>query len=124
MCNGSNNTPDLRDKFVIGAGNKYEPMLTGGAEQIILQSSNLPSNALSSLGSSWIISGNYNNYSEYSFGNTTTYEKQWYTRTSGGGGENMQFMRSLSNILTSSGWNNVPIDIKPPYFALAYIMNL
>jgi microcystin-dependent protein len=31
LCNGSNGTPDLRDKFVIGAGNSYSLSATGGA---------------------------------------------------------------------------------------------
>lgn len=25
LCNGSNGTPDLRDKFIVGAGNTYNP---------------------------------------------------------------------------------------------------
>jgi hypothetical protein len=32
LCNGSNGTPDLRDKFVIGAGATYSPGGTGGTE--------------------------------------------------------------------------------------------
>jgi len=31
LCNGSNGTPDLRDKFVVGAGSTYNPNDTGGA---------------------------------------------------------------------------------------------
>ena len=31
FCNGSNGTPDLRDKFVVGAGTTYNPADTGGA---------------------------------------------------------------------------------------------
>jgi microcystin-dependent protein len=31
LCNGTNNTPDLRDKFVIGAGSTYNPDATGGS---------------------------------------------------------------------------------------------
>lgn len=30
LCNGENNTPDLRDRFVLGAGNEYEVGATGG----------------------------------------------------------------------------------------------
>jgi len=30
LCDGNNDTPDLRDKFVIGAGNSYAPDNTGG----------------------------------------------------------------------------------------------
>jgi len=30
LCNGSNGTPDLRDKFIVGAGDSYNPADTGG----------------------------------------------------------------------------------------------
>jgi len=30
LCDGNNGTPDLRDKFVIGAGSTYNPADTGG----------------------------------------------------------------------------------------------
>lgn len=31
ICDGSNGTPDLRDRFVVGAGSTYSPSGTGGA---------------------------------------------------------------------------------------------
>lgn len=31
LCDGSNGTPDLRDRFVVGAGVSYSPDDTGGA---------------------------------------------------------------------------------------------
>lgn len=31
LCDGQNSTPDLRNKFVIGAGDDYNPGATGGA---------------------------------------------------------------------------------------------
>ena len=31
LCDGTNGTPDLRDKFIIGAGGTYSPGSTGGA---------------------------------------------------------------------------------------------
>lgn len=30
LCNGSNGTPDLRNRFVVGVGSNYEPDATGG----------------------------------------------------------------------------------------------
>jgi hypothetical protein len=30
LCNGSNGTPDLRDRFVVGAGNSYSVGSNGG----------------------------------------------------------------------------------------------
>ncbi len=31
LCNGSNGTPDLRGRFILGAGDEYVPDETGGA---------------------------------------------------------------------------------------------
>lgn len=36
ICDGTNSTPDLRDKFVIGAGNTYAVAATGGASTVNL----------------------------------------------------------------------------------------
>lgn len=31
LCNGAGGTPDLRDKFIVGAGSTYAPGTSGGA---------------------------------------------------------------------------------------------
>ena len=31
LCNGENGTPDLQDRFVVGAGDSYNPDNTGGS---------------------------------------------------------------------------------------------
>ena len=38
LCNGSNSTPDLRDKFVVGAGSTYAVNATGGSANAIVVS--------------------------------------------------------------------------------------
>jgi hypothetical protein len=38
LCNGSNSTPDLRDKFVVGAGSTYAVGATGGSANAIVVS--------------------------------------------------------------------------------------
>jgi hypothetical protein len=44
LCNGSNGTPDLRDRFVVGAGNTYAVGNTGGFTSAVAGSggTNLP----------------------------------------------------------------------------------
>jgi microcystin-dependent protein len=42
LCDGSNGTPDLRDKFIIGAGGSYAVAATGGASSATLTINNLP----------------------------------------------------------------------------------
>jgi len=38
LCNGSNGTPDLRDRFVVGAGSTYAVADTGGSANAIVVS--------------------------------------------------------------------------------------
>jgi microcystin-dependent protein len=43
LCDGSNGTPDLRDKFIVGAGKNYSSGEEGGNENIVLTVEQLPS---------------------------------------------------------------------------------
>jgi hypothetical protein len=45
LCNGSNSTPDLRDRFVIGAGNSYSVGATGGSANVTLTTAQLPAHS-------------------------------------------------------------------------------
>lgn len=45
LCNGANGTPDLRDKFLVGAGNSYGIGATGGATHVQLSLNEMPSHA-------------------------------------------------------------------------------
>lgn len=45
LCNGQNGTPDLRDRFVIGAGGSITPNQTGGNSSTTLVEANLPSHS-------------------------------------------------------------------------------
>lgn len=42
LCNGSNSTPDLRDRFVVGAGTTYAVGATGGANTVTLDATMIP----------------------------------------------------------------------------------
>jgi microcystin-dependent protein len=43
LCNGSSGTPDLRDRFVVGAGSAYAVAATGGFNTITLDTTQIPS---------------------------------------------------------------------------------
>lgn len=45
LCDGQNNTPDLRGKFIIGAGGSYNPSVTGGSETVTLTTQQIPSHS-------------------------------------------------------------------------------
>jgi hypothetical protein len=42
LCNGANGTPDLRNRFVLGAGSSYVPGATGGSSTHELTINELP----------------------------------------------------------------------------------
>jgi len=43
LCDGSNGTPNLTDRFIVGAGSSYAVNGTGGATSVTLTTNNLPS---------------------------------------------------------------------------------
>lgn len=43
LCDGTSGTPNLRDRFVVGAGSTYAVGATGGAATVALAEANLPS---------------------------------------------------------------------------------
>ena len=43
ICDGTNSTPDLRDRFIVGAGSTYAVAATGGANTVTLSASEMPS---------------------------------------------------------------------------------
>jgi len=45
ICDGTNTTPDLRNRFVIGAGSTYAVAATGGATTVTLVVGNLPAHS-------------------------------------------------------------------------------
>jgi microcystin-dependent protein len=42
LCDGSNGTPNLTDRFIIGAGSTYAVNGTGGATSVTLVTANMP----------------------------------------------------------------------------------
>jgi hypothetical protein len=36
LCDGNNGTPDLRDRFIVGAGSTYAPLATGGSANSVV----------------------------------------------------------------------------------------
>jgi hypothetical protein len=71
LCNGSNSTPNLQNRFVIGAGDSYAVDATGGATTVTLATANLPSHTHSTGNHTHSVgnhSHNVNNHT-HSFGN-------------------------------------------------------
>mgnify|MGYP003302997876 CR=1 FL=1 len=49
LCDGNNGTPDLRNRFIVGAGNSYNVGVTGGFDSVSLSESQIPSHTHSSV---------------------------------------------------------------------------
>lgn len=79
LCNGSNGTPDLRDRFVVGAGSTYSVGDTGGAASNTLTTSQLPSHT-HSLSASGTTSGQSAGHT-HTFSGTTQGQSQSHSHT-------------------------------------------
>lgn len=104
LCNGSNSTPDLRGRFVYGAGGGYSPGDTGGAETHTLTVAEMPAHDhASSFASASHKHGPVSGSSGWTGGGTpmTGPDSSASVASQGGGGAH----------------NNLP-----PYYALAFIM--
>jgi hypothetical protein len=110
LCNGSNGTPDLRDRFVIGAGNSYSVAQTGGSADTILVSH---THTVNDPGHDHNVTGNYGS-------------------SGSGGGTMVADVNTVETRLTavtdvtgitinSTGTSGTGANI-PPYYALCYIM--
>lgn len=59
LCNGLSGTPDLRDRFVVGAGTTYAVGATGGANTVTLAEANLPAHTHTVNGTTGLVSNDH-----------------------------------------------------------------
>jgi microcystin-dependent protein len=120
ICDGSNGNPDLRDKFIAGAGGAYSLAQTGGAKEVTLSKSNLPNYSLS--GSTGLAGGHSHAYDKSVAGRG--YETRsddnphgQYTTAS------TSYAPSHSHTINiNSEGGDAPHENRPPFFALHYII--
>ena len=113
LCDGTNGTPDLRNSFIVGAGNTYAVGATGGsADAIVVTHTHTATSVvtdpghLHNVGAS--VNGQPGSYGNYA-GNTSTIQSA--TATTG-----ITVATSNASAGTSGTGQNLP-----PYYALAYI---
>ena len=117
LCDGTNGTPNLRDRFVIGAGSSYAVGGTGGSKDAIV----VAHTHTGSTASAGTHSHSYDRnqiVGQGSFGPTgaAPYPEGSYSDTTDSAGSHSHSF--TTNSAGSSGTNaNLP-----PYYALAYIM--
>lgn len=122
LCDGANGRPDLRDKFVVGAGSKYAVGATGGSANAIVISHTHSFTATTATGGThnhnqrWGQgsgdSGNYNGNNIQSF---TNYVTTGATEDAG------SHTHSVSGTTASTGFSGENANL-PPYFSLCYII--
>ena len=76
LCDGNNGTPDLRNRFIVGAGSSYGVGNTGGSDTVTLGSNQMPSHT-----HGFSLSANSNGNHSHSYSGTTSR----YTSASGSG---------------------------------------
>jgi hypothetical protein len=115
LCDGTNNTPNLTDKFIVGAGNNYTVAGIGGtADAVVVSHTHTLSGG--SVTGSFLDSGTYVNTSQQG-------------RSSGGANAltGAGLVQSLSSpvytspTVNTSGVSGTNQNL-PPYYALAFIM--
>lgn len=114
LCDGSNGTPDLRDRFVVGAGSTYAVAATGGsANAIVVSHTHTASSSVSD-------PGHAHGYNDpVAGGGLSAYNSGFQVAggTTAAAGTGISVSTSIGT--TGSSGTNANL---PPYYALAYIM--
>lgn len=119
LCDGTNGTPDLRDRFIVGAGNSYRVGDIGGSASVVLTVNQIPSHSHTMeeagehrhmIDPSWV-GASTGPQGEPSNGDSRTEEQ--YTDYAG----------AHTHIINATGGEQAH-ENRPPYYALAYIMKL
>lgn len=144
LCNGSNGTPDLRNRFIVGAGSSYNPGNTGGVDSVTLTVAQMPSHShthtlsvsLSDLtcstsgehthtipalnGAYGRVGGDYlDNLSKYS----GSIDNPINTGSTGEHSHTITGSPTLSGSISSTG-SGTAHENRPPYYALCFIMKV
>lgn len=129
LCDGKNNTPDLRNRFIVGAGEEYSVGGVGGSKEVVLTSNEIPSHSHGAGTLSTNYAGSHSHtvdvrdmvynadrgISGYVQLGATSYE----VSTNYAGSHSHTLSGSTGSVGSGASHEN-----RPPYFALAYIMKL
>jgi len=115
ICDGSNGTPDLRNSFVLGAGNSYTVGQTGGsADAIVVSHTHTATSTVTDPGHFHNLTGSLQVLGTAGSVNTFVQIASTNTSTATTG-----ITVATSNTTTGTSGTNANL---PPYYALAYIM--
>ena len=131
LCDGNNGTPNLTDRFVVGAGAAYSPGASGGSSSTTLSTSQLPAHNHSASSSSSVTDSGHVHSTSFDgkkyfpgggstsigFGGAGGYPADVFSMNSQTTGISVNTTTTIGN--TGSG---SAIENRPPYYALCYIM--
>ena len=141
LCNGTNGTPDLRDRFLVGAGNTYSVGATGGTADAVVPSHTHTASSSTSVGITdpghrhWISSAAYDdgngsgtgaNNQEYGlWADAGSYSSSDPNKSTGrynlAATTGISASASTSTTVNAAGVSATGQNL-PPYYALCYIM--
>ena len=130
LCDGTNGTPNLQNRFVVGAGNTYTPADTGGSADAIIPShshtfsGSATDKYISRVGMATSVP--FSNPITISFSAGGTWSSYIMTGRDDGGNRGIRFegtedSSSISGTTSTEGSSVTNANL-PPYYALAYIM--
>ena len=128
LCDGSNGTPNLTDRFIIGAGSTYAVNGTGGISSVTLTTSNMPAHTHTATSvvtdpGHFHISGVPSDYSA-GFGSSTigsTNQKAGTSTTTSSPNTNTVTTGITVATTNASNGSGTSFSILNPYYALAFI---
>jgi microcystin-dependent protein len=125
LCNGSNGTPDLRNRFVVGAGSTYAVDATGGsADAIVVSHTHTATSTVTDPGHVHTKADQTIWYEQGEGGSsvqTLSLQGSSNTRSYSTASASTGITVSTTNASTGSSGTNANL---PPYYALAYIIKL
>jgi microcystin-dependent protein len=131
LCDGQRGTPDLRDRFVVGAGHTYPLKDTGGLSAVTLYESQIPSHSHSVSINETNISRGYGDWKlmhpgtyarELDDGDYHGYDSRY--KDDGKRLDDAINMSHTHSAYISSTGGSQPHENRPPYYALYYIMRV
>lgn len=138
LCNGANGTPDLRNRFIVGAGSSYAVGATGGADSVTLTEAQIPSHTHTITATT--DSQGFHSHTVNDPGHAHTYVSPGGTGTIAGGfgisavgaatgvsvtGISLNGAGAHTHTITATAattGGSQAHENRPPYYALAYIM--
>lgn len=125
LCDGTNGTPDLRDRFVLGAGKSYSVNSTGGEEEHTLTKNEIPDHVhgIGSFGSNNGLFGSLTTAVNVDFPGTKSTGWNGSGNGSFNGGNKIDYTQLATSFIVNEeiriaqSHNNMP-----PYYSLCYIM--